>query len=110
MLADNAIDGDGRFRQMEKVMGMDDELSAIAERFDFMAEDARRHFGQWDVGDPVAWAILRVVQAQNDYAHSIDLVADYGVNERVVEAATKERREAIAALQEALEREPRELQ
>jgi len=91
---------------------MDDELRALkrkAERFDFVVEDAKRYFGQWDMCDPVVWATLRVVQAQNDFAHAIDQVAD-GVNERVVEAAIKERREAIAALQKALEREPRGFQ
>jgi len=90
--------------------GLGQHQPSEVERFDFMAEDARRHFGQWDVGDPVAWAILRVVQAQNDFAHAIDQAVAYGVNERVVEAAIKERREAIAALQEALEHEPRGFQ
>jgi len=89
---------------------MDDGLSALAERFGFEVEDAKRYFGQWDMCDPVVWATLRVVQAQNDFAHAIDQVATYGVNERVVEAAIKERREAIAALQKALEREPRGFQ
>jgi len=110
----NAIDGDGCFRRplgsMEKVTVMDDELERAAERFDFVVEDARRYFGQWDMCDPVVWAILRVVQAQNDFAHAIDQVVNYGVNERMVEAAIKERRKAIAALQEALEREPRGFQ
>jgi len=94
-------------------MGMDDELRALkreAERFEFVVEDAKRYFGQWDMCDPVVWAILRVVQAQNDFAHAIDQVAVYGVNERVVEAAIKERRKAIAALQRSLEREPRGFQ
>jgi hypothetical protein len=91
-------------------MGIDDELEREAERFDFVVEDARRYFGQWDMCDPVVWAILRVVQAQNDFAHAIDQVVNDGVNERVVEAAIKERRKAIAALQEALEREPRGFQ
>jgi len=80
------------------------------ERFDFVVEDAKRYFGQWDMCDPVVWATLRVVQAQNDFAHAIDQAVAYGVNERVVEAAIKERREAIAALQEALEHEPRGFQ
>ena len=88
---------------------MDDGLRALAQRFDFEVKDAKRYFGQWDMCDPVVWATLRVVQAQNDFAHAIDQVAD-GANERVVEAAIKERREAIAALQEALEREPRGFQ
>ena len=87
-------------------MGMDDELKREVERFNFVIEDARRYFGQWDMCDPVVWAILRVVQAQNDFAHAIDQVVSYGVNERVVEAAIKERRKAIAALQETLERGP----
>jgi hypothetical protein len=95
---------------MEKVTVMDDEFERAAERFDFVVEDARRYFGQWDMCDPVVWAILRVVQAQNDFAHAIDQVVNYGVNERMVEAAIKERRKAIAALQEALEREPRGFQ
>src|SRR5262245_14650790 len=90
-------------------MEMDDGLRALAQRFDFEVKDAKRYFGQWDMCDPVVWATLRVVQAQNDFAHAIDQVAD-GANERVVEAAIKERREAIAALQEALEREPRGFQ
>jgi hypothetical protein len=95
---------------MEKVMGMDDGLEHQAERFNFVIEDARRYFGQWDMCDPVVWAILRVVQAQNDFAHAIDQVVAHGVNEGVLEAAIKERRKAIAALQETLEREPRGFQ
>ena len=88
----------------------DDQLRAAQDRFHFVVEDAKHHFGQWDMCDPVVWAILRVVQAQNDFAHAMDQVAAYGVNERVVEAAIKERRKAIAVLQEALEREPRGFQ
>jgi hypothetical protein len=87
------------------MMEMDEQ-----ECFDFAAEDVKRYFGQWDMYDPVVWAILRVVQAQNDFAHAMEQVALYGVNERVVEAAIKERRGAIAALQEALEDEPRGFQ
>jgi hypothetical protein len=81
---------------------MDDELRALkreAERFDFVVVDAKRYFRQWDMCDPVVWAILRVVQAQNDFAYAMEQVACYGVNGDVVEAAIKERREAIAALQ-----------
>jgi hypothetical protein len=50
---------------------------------------------------------LRVVQAQNDFAHAIGEVTAYGEDERMVEAAIAERREAIAALQQALAQEPR---
>ena len=100
----------GRSDRMEKVMEMDDELKREEERFEFVVEDAKRYFGQWDICDPVVWAILRVVQAQNDFAHAIDQNVNYGANDRVVEAAIKERRKAIAALQEALEGEPRGFQ
>ena len=85
---------------------MDDELRAKLDRFSFMVEDAKRDFGRRDMCDPVVWAILRVVQAQNDFAHAIDQANTYGVNERVVEAAIKDRRNAIAALQEVLEHAP----
>ena len=89
---------------------MDDELRAKYDRFNFMVEGAKRDFGQWDMCDPVVWAILRLVQAQNDFVHAIDQANTYGVNERVVEAAIKDRRNAIAALQEVLELEPRGFQ
>jgi hypothetical protein len=85
---------------------MDDELRAKLDRFSFMVEDAKRDFGRRDMCDPVVWAILRVVQAQNDFAHAIDQANTYGVNERVVEAAIKDRRNSIAALQEVLKHEP----
>ena len=76
------------------------------DRFNFVVEDAKRDFGRRDMCDPVVWAILRVVQAQNDFAHAIDQANTYGVNERVVEAAIKDRRNSIAALQEVLKHEP----
>ena len=85
---------------------MDDELRAKYDRFNFMVEGAKRDFGQWDMCDPVVWAILRLVQAQTDFAHAIDQANTYGVNERVVEAAIKDRRNSIAALQEVLKQEP----
>jgi hypothetical protein len=88
---------------------MDDELKQRQKRYDFVVEDAKRHFGEWDVCDPVAWAILRVVQAQNDLAHAIDVDVDHGAK-RLVEAAIAERREAVAALRQALEQEPRGFQ
>jgi hypothetical protein len=47
------------------------ELAAQQRRFQFAVEDAKRDFGQWDMCDPVSWAILRVVEAQNDLAHVI---------------------------------------
>ena len=84
------------------------QMRAEFERFSFVVEDAKRHFGQWDMFDPVVWAILRVVQAQNDLAHAFDQFAAYGT-ERMVEQAGAERIVAIAALQKAIEEEPRGL-
>jgi len=78
--------------------------------FDLLVEDAKRYFGQWDSCDPVVWAILRVVEAQNALAHAICEDVIHGAPRRAVEAAIKDRREAITALQEALEREPRGFQ
>jgi len=76
------------------------------ECFVFMVEDAKRYFGQWDMCDPVVWALLRVVLAQNDFQTAIDWGSSAD-NEQMVEEAIKERRKSVAALQEALEREPR---
>ena len=84
------------------------QMRAEFERFSFVVEDAKRHFGQWDMFDPVVWAILRVVQAQNDLAHAFDQFAAYGT-ERMVEQAGAGRIVAIAALQKAIEEEPRGL-
>jgi hypothetical protein len=89
---------------------MDEELKREIDRYNFTVEDAKRYFGEWDMCDPVVWAILRIVQAQNDLAHAINVVASCGAPERMLEAAITERREAIAALRRALEREPRGFQ
>ena len=85
------------------------QMRAEFERFSFVVEDAKRHFGQWDMFDPVVWAILRVVQAQNDLAYAIGEVACCGANKRMLEQAIAERLAAIAALQKAIEEEPRGL-
>ena len=85
---------------MEKMMEMDDELKELKreqEHFESVVEDAKRHFGQWDMCDPVVWAILRVVQAQNDFAHAMDQVAAYGVNERVRRAKLGDRNIVVVA-------------
>jgi hypothetical protein len=95
---------------MMTTMEMDDELRRELENFDLVVEDARQHFGEWDMCDPVVWAILRVVQAQNDFAHAIEEIENYGEDERMVEAAIAERIKAIAALQKAIEQEPRGFQ
>lgn len=73
-------------------------------------EDCKRYFGQWDRYDPVSWAILRVVQAQNDFSHAINLTVNYSADNRLLEEAIAERIKAIAALQRAIEEEPRGFQ
>jgi hypothetical protein len=78
-------------------------------RFRLAVEDAKRYFGLWDICDPVVWAILRVVSAQNDLMKAIELSVR-GVDNRVVEHPIAERIKAIAALQKAIEQEPRGFQ
>jgi hypothetical protein len=94
-------------------MKMSDELDALKRRrdcYDFLVEDAKRYFGQWDMCDPVVWAIVRVVQAQNDLAHAIEVDVTYTDSPKAVEAPITERREAIDALVKAFEQEPRGFQ
>ena len=86
---------------------MDEELKREFDRYDFVVEDAKRYFGEWDICDPVVWAIIRLVQAQNDLAHAISETSyayDNNAPQRMVEAAIAERRKAIAALLRAFER------
>jgi hypothetical protein len=78
--------------------------------FEFVVEDAKRYFGQWDPYDPVVWALLRIVEAQNDFSRAIILHECEGVGAHVLEAAIAERIEAIAALQQAIKEEPRGFQ
>ena len=47
------------------------------------------------------------MEAQSALAHAIGLVGAYDADDRVVEEAVAERIEAIAALQRAIETEPR---
>ena len=86
------------------------QLRAELDHFNLEVEDAKRHFGEWDMYDPVVWAILRVVQAQSDFAHAIDQFVIYGMSERMVEQAIAERLAAIADLQKAIKEEPRGFQ
>jgi hypothetical protein len=83
------------------------DIAAEQECFDFLAEDAKRFFGQWDICDPVSWALVHVVQAQNDLANAYDVYAWQGANMSMLETAFKERIDAIAALQKAIEKWPR---
>jgi hypothetical protein len=85
-------------------------VAALTERHK-LATLKHLHFGQWDALDPVVWAILRVVQAQNDLAHAIKEVIRSGdAPPQMVEDAVAERIKAIAALQEAIKKEPRAFQ
>jgi hypothetical protein len=86
-----------------------DELQRQMEHYKFVVADAKRHFGQWDTCDPVVWALIAVVQAQNDLAHAIDQDASYGAKQ-MVEDAISERIKAITALMKAILREPRGFQ
>jgi hypothetical protein len=94
---------------MEKMMEMDDELRALKREQERSTSWSRTSSAISGNGTCATRSFGRscVVQAQNDFADAMDQVASYGVDERVVEAAIKERRIAIAALQEALEDEPR---
>jgi hypothetical protein len=65
--------------------------------------DAKRHFGEWDMDDSVAWAIIAVVQAQNDLAQAICNDSRAGGARREIELAMAARIEAIKALQQAIE-------
>jgi hypothetical protein len=112
----NADGGSGAVLKVE--VGEEDAMPAILEdgerefkqwkeRYDFEVADCRRYFGEWDLCDPVVWAILRVVQAQNDLARAIDLFADHGADARGIEQAIAERLKAITALQQATGKHPR---
>jgi hypothetical protein len=81
---------------------LDRRIEHQNERYAFLIEEALRHFGQWDVFDPVVWAILRVVQAQNDLATAYLATATGAGPERMVDAALAERRAAIEALRQAI--------
>ena len=76
------------------------------ENFKFMVADAKQYFGLWDTEDPVTWALLRVVQAQNELANAFSVLCDYGHDPGIVRQAFKERAKAIAALQRALKEGP----
>lgn len=91
-------------------MTRDAVLKKEIEKYKFTVEDAKRYFGLWDMQDPVTWAILRVVQAQNDLANAVYVAVEYANNTRMVEEAIEERIKAIIGLQTALEEEPRGFQ
>jgi hypothetical protein len=54
----------------------------------------RAQFGQWDCLDPVADAILDLVEAQNELADLFDDGATYGIGSEAAFKATVEKRHA----------------
>jgi hypothetical protein len=92
-------------RRRRRLMAMSWEIER--QKFDFVIDDCKRYFGQWDECDAVSWAILRVVQAQNDFSRAMELYAYNDVSDRVIEEAIAERIKSIAALQQAIKKEPR---
>jgi hypothetical protein len=55
-----------------------DELLAFHDAFYKRGDELRAGFGQWDCCDPVAHALLDLVQAQNNVAQAISDDVDYG--------------------------------
>jgi hypothetical protein len=89
-----------------------DEAAKDFARFERAVEDAKKGFGQWDMCDPVVWAILALVKAQTNLALAIDHYAneaDKGETEGV-EQAIAARLEAVENLRKAIEEEPRGFQ
>jgi hypothetical protein len=74
--------------------------------YESIVKECQRNFGRWDVCDPVVWAIVRVVQAQNDFAHAIEETIASRSDDRIFEEAAEERIKATAALQRAIEKGP----
>jgi hypothetical protein len=92
----------------------DRELGLDFARFERAVDGAKEGFGQWDACDPVVWAILALVRAQTNVALAIDHHANYADDldeaKEGVEQAIAARLEAVKALQEAIEEEPRGFQ
>jgi hypothetical protein len=86
------------------------EILHEQKHFHAAVEAAKRGFGEWDLCDPVVWAILEVVRTQTAFATAMEANVCYGENDDMVEAAIEQRRKAIVALTEALESEPRGFQ
>jgi hypothetical protein len=101
---DDLMRNDPQFKQdME-------EMRADLKHFECAVDHAKQHFGEWDSLDPTVWALLRVVEAQNDLAAAIYESSYADFDSRVLERAIGERIEAIAALKKAVENEPRAFQ
>jgi hypothetical protein len=77
------------------------------DHYNFLVDECRRHFGEWDNDDPVVLALLHVVQAQNDLALAIEQTIASDSDDRIFEDAVVERIRAIEALGRAIESHPR---
>lgn len=74
------------------------------EAFYTRADLLRPMFGMWDACDPVAHAILDIVEAQRELADAIADYADRGVGGKAAINAAVEKRDAAGErLEEALE-------
>jgi hypothetical protein len=82
----------------------DRRIERLNKSYDLLVKEALSRFGRWDVADPVVWALLHVVVAQNDlsaaYAADATRGGDYD-GPRMIDDAIAERREAIEALRQA---------
>jgi hypothetical protein len=87
----------------------DEELRQFFDRYNFLAEDAKRFFGQWDACDSFSWKLIRVVQAQNDLANAVCEVGDGNAPNQMIEDAIAERAAAMKALIADFEEQPRGL-
>jgi hypothetical protein len=86
-----------RFKTELRRVKVPDELRAFHDAFYKRGEELRADFGQWDCCDPVAHALLDLVQAQNNLAQAISDEVDYGVP-NVIKPAMDARAEAAVKL------------
>jgi hypothetical protein len=77
------------------------EFRAFHDAFYKRGEELRAGFGQWDCCDPVAHALLDLVQAQNNLAQAISDEGVYGVP-NVIKTAMDARAEAAVKLIQAV--------
>jgi hypothetical protein len=102
-LAEVIEDAGGDWEQLIKDGGFDPDNSRSA--FFKRADAARRMFGLWDLCDPVAHAIIALVEAQNELAAAI--MADGAYGARIIDCpnigdALNQRAELAVDLMRAL--------
>jgi hypothetical protein len=82
-------------------MAAESELS-FHDQFYARGDLLRAKFGQWDACDPVAHAILDLVEAQTALADAIDEYANFGGGEAAIRAAMAKRAAAAEKLLPAI--------